>query len=63
MAEKNVIYISTRTFSMGTKMLAGALLEEYWHLKHDVRDETRTMQNLLIDIICSLGERITKKAL
>ena len=63
MAEKNVIYISTRTFSMGTKMLAGTLLEEYWHLKHDVRDETRTMQNLLIDIICSLGERITKKAL
>jgi len=57
------IYVSTRVFLMGTKMLVGTLLEEYLHLKHRVDDETRQMQNLLIDIIASLGERVTKIAL
>jgi hypothetical protein len=44
-------------------MVAGTLIEEYLHLKHGIVDETRQMQNFLIDTICSLGERITKKLL
>jgi hypothetical protein len=63
LAEQGTIYISKRCFLQGTKMVAGTLIEEYLHLKHGIVDETRQMQNFLIDTICSLGERITKKLL
>jgi hypothetical protein len=63
MASDGVIYISKRTFTMGTKQLAGTLIEEYLHLAEQTSDCTRDMQNLLIDTIVSLGERITKKPL
>ena len=59
----DTIYVSAIAFRQGTKMVAGTLIEEYIHLKHGVRDQTLSMQNLLIDTICSLGERITKKPL
>lgn len=58
-AEGGKIYVSRRVFMMGTKMLAGTLLEEYIHLKFSLYDETRSMQNFLIDAMMSLGERIT----
>lgn len=57
------IYISERTFHMGTKMLVGTLIEEYLHLAEGVEDCTRSMQNLLFDTICSLGERVTGEML
>lgn len=56
-ATNNKIYVSKRTFMMGTKMLAGTILEEYIHLKYKLRDETRDMQNFLFDLIISLGEQ------
>ena len=57
------IYISQRTLHMGTKMLAGTLIEEFLHISQGVEDCTREMQNLLFDTICSLGERITGEPL
>ena len=58
MAIDRKIYISDRVLHMGTKMLVGTLIEEYLHISEGVDDCTRTMQNLLMDVICSLGERI-----
>lgn len=58
MAEDGKIYISTRTFLMGTKMVAGTLLEEYIHLSEGLHDETRAMQNYLFDLVVTLQERI-----
>ena len=63
LADGGKIYISKRAFHQGTKMVAGTLIEEFLHLRNGVHDETRQMQNLLIDTICSLGERITRKPL
>lgn len=57
-AQNDTIYISKRALMMGTKMLAGTILEEYLHLKHGVRDETREMQNFLIDALMSMGEQL-----
>lgn len=57
------IYVSKRTFMMGTKMLAGTLIEEFLHLRHQLQDCDRTMQNFLMDTIVSLGERITGEPL
>lgn len=62
-AHEGRIYVSKRVFMMGTKMLAGTLIEEYLHLKHRCHDETRVMQNILMDLICSLGEQITGEPL
>ena len=62
-AHDNKIYISKRALMMGTKMLAGTLLEEFLHLKHKLGDETRDMQNFLIDSVISLGERLTGEPL
>jgi hypothetical protein len=53
---KTDIYLSTRVFDMGTKMVAGTLLEEVMHLVHGVEDETRDFQNLLIDKIVGMYE-------
>lgn len=62
-AHEGRIFISQRTFMMGTKPLAGTLIEEYLHLRHQCYDETRVMQNILIDLICSLGEKLTGEPL
>src|SRR5690606_33362404 len=57
-AHNGKIYISKRTLMMGTKILAGTLIEEFIHLRHQLYDETRTMQNFLVDTIVSLGEQL-----
>jgi hypothetical protein len=62
-AHEGRIYLSQRVFLQGTKMLAGTLIEEYLHLKHKCHDETRVMQNILIDHLCSLGEQLTGEPL
>lgn len=62
-AHEGRIYISQRSFMMGTKVLAGTLIEEFLHLRHRCDDMTRTMQNILIDLICSMGEQITGEPL
>lgn len=63
LAENDRIYISSRTLMMGTKMLAGTLIEEFIHLKYKLFDETRGLQNFLIDSIVTLGEQITGEPL
>lgn len=52
------IYLSRQAFQMGTKTLAGTLIEEYLHIKHNLSDESRALQNFLLDALVSLGERI-----
>lgn len=58
MAKDGKIYITMQAFEMGTKYLAGTILEEVVHLSRGVQDCTREMQNVLIDVIVSLGENI-----
>lgn len=53
---KNQIFISIETFDMGTKMLAGTLMEELIHYEEKISDMTRTMQNFLINRMMSLYE-------
>lgn len=62
-AHDGKIYISKRAFMMGTKMLAGTLIEEFLHLKYQLHDCDRDMQNFLMDTIVSLGERLTGEPL
>lgn len=63
MAANHKIYISGRVLHMGTKMLVGTLIEEYLHISEKVEDYSPSMQNLLMDTICSLGERIVGEPL
>lgn len=63
MAHKGRIYLSTRVFMMGTKMLAGTILEEFIHLRHGLLDNSRSMQNFLVDAVVTMGERITGEPL
>lgn len=62
-ANEGKIYVSTLAFNMGTKQVVGTLIEEFLHLDKGVLDCSVGMQNYLIDTICSLGERLTKKPL
>lgn len=57
-AHNDVIYLSTRVFMQGTKQVATTLLEEYLHIKYNLRDETYMMQTFLFDLIAGLGERL-----
>lgn len=56
LAENGRIYLSLRTFDMGTKFLASTLLEEYIHLKFRHLDYTLEMQNFLFEKLVSLAE-------
>lgn len=58
MAKDGVIYISEKSFQIGTKNLAGTLIEEYIHLRHDLKDCTRNLQNFFLDKMVSLGEEL-----
>lgn len=62
-AYEGTILLSRLVLQQGTKMIAGTLIEEYLHLTYKCRDESRRMQNILIDLICSMGERITGEPL
>lgn len=57
------IYIAKRVFMMGTKMLAGTILEEWLHRDKQLDDESREMQNYLFDLVITLGERINGEPL
>jgi hypothetical protein len=41
---------------MGTKMVAGTLMEELIHVEEKIQDCTRTLQNFLVNRIMSLYE-------
>jgi len=57
-AKNGTILIDPIYFRMGTKQLAGTLFEEWFHLSEGCRDESRSMQNFLIDTLMSMGEQI-----
>lgn len=57
LADEGTIYLSRRAFMMGTKMVAGTLLEEYLHLFTGFRDGSRDLQNFLVDAVMTIGER------
>lgn len=63
LAKDDVIYLSERCFMLGTKMLAGTLIEEYLHLKYNVMDFDRKLQNILFDTVVSFGEQILNRSL
>lgn len=63
MAKDNTVYIAHRAFMVGTKCVAGTLIEEHIHLKHGHADCTRQMQNYLLDRMVSLGELATGEPL
>ena len=41
--------LSETVFSMGVSMIVGTILEEWIHLKHGVKDETREMQDAILN--------------
>ena len=56
MEAEGEIWLSSRLFRMGTKMLAGTWLEEVYHLKYNLQDYSPKMQNFLLDTIVTLME-------
>lgn len=62
-AANEKIYLSKTVLMQGTKMVAGTLIEEFIHLRHGLRDESRGMQNFLFDALVSAGEQITGEPL
>ena len=63
LAEGGKIYLSQLAFDKGTKCVAGTILEEYLHLKHHLIDNTREMQNFLVDKIITMMEQATGEPL
>src|SRR3990167_3993030 len=63
MAKDETIYLAHRAFSVGTKCVAGTLIEEYVHLKHGYQDGTRGMQKYLLDRMVILGEVVVGEPL
>lgn len=61
--QSNTIYLSSSVFCMGTKYVAGTLYEEYIHLAFGVDDETRAFQDVVINHLMSVGERMSKTPL
>lgn len=56
LAHEGTIFITREAFDMGTKMVAGTLIEEFIHLREGVKDCTRKMQNFLLNRLVTLGE-------
>lgn len=50
------IYLNRSAFMAGTKIVAGTLIEELIHLRHSLRDESRELQNHLLNALVSMGE-------
>ena len=63
MAKDDTVYIAHRAFMIGTKSVAGTLIEEHVHLKHGYEDCTRAMQNYFLDRMVSLGEQVVGEPL
>jgi hypothetical protein len=58
MAENERIYVSRLALMQGTKRVAGTLIEEFIHLRYSYEDETRAMQEFLLDRLVSVGEQM-----
>jgi hypothetical protein len=55
--QTGAIVLSQRAFDMGTKTVAGTILEEHLHLAFQFNDESRDFQNYLIDALITAAER------
>ena len=55
------IYLSKRAFEAGQTYVTGTLLEEYGHARLSWVDESREMQNCLINLAARLAERLHSK--
>ena len=62
LAHKGRIFISKRAFEAGQLWVTGTLLEEFGHVALSWRDETRDMQNSLINIIAGLAHRLGQRS-
>lgn len=58
LAHKGRIFLSKRCFEAGQLWVTGTLLEEFGHVALSWRDETRDMQNSLMNIIAGLAHRL-----
>lgn len=56
------MFIARECFNKGTKLVAHALLEEYFHIETGHEDETRGFQTFLFDNILTLIERLNQEA-
>jgi hypothetical protein len=58
MVKDNNIYIAKTAFERGFQCLLGTLYEEWLHYTTSCEDTTRKMQNLIIDRVAVLMERV-----
>ena len=58
MAKDGTIYISYVAFESGIDELVKTLFEEWVHLKYGYRDESRALQNYLINQVVKMGYRL-----
>lgn len=58
MARAGEVLLSRRAFNMGDRQLTGTLFEEWLHLRCGCQDETRDMQNILVDHFVRLAEQV-----
>lgn len=58
LAKDNIIWLSKSVFDLGTKMVAGTILEEELHLSRGLEDCSREMQNFLFNALMTMGERM-----
>lgn len=54
----NVILISRTAFTKGSTCVVGTLLEEFIHLEHGLDDETRRLQDYLVDLAANQAEQL-----
>lgn len=54
---KGVIYISHSAFEQGFIILAGTLYEEYLHAEYGYDDQSRSLQNYLLNKVITLADR------
>jgi hypothetical protein len=63
LAQDGKIILTLQAFDQGVKELVNTILEEYFHLKHSLRDETREMQTFLLRQMVNMAELVTGEAL
>ena len=62
-AEDETIYIARKAFDSGTKIVAGTLIEEQVHLQFGYVDESRELQDWLLNKLVTLGEELSGEPL
>lgn len=62
-AHNGRIYVTRLAFEAGTKIVAGTLIEEFIHLREGFADESRALQDYLLNRVVTLGERLRGRPL